>query len=292
MEDQMTTATETTETPDGFLDGWDDTPSEEAADQQAERAEVETEQQEETPAASEGENASETEETPAQEPQAEQAPAVPKTWELRHMGQTRTVGEAEMTVLAQKGMDYDRIRTKYDESKPVMELFSHLAREAGMDISAYVADMRAKVKQISGMSEADAKRAVALEDREAAIAAKEAVQTQRQADANATAQAKAAADMRRRADIAEFKREFPDAAKDPKAIPKEVWTEVNRGSTLVAAYSRYAVAQAKAAQAAAERSAAASAQNQTNAARSTGSMKSAGESSKGHDDFLDAFEKG
>lgn len=290
MEDQMTTATEVTETPDDFLDGWDDTPSEEAADQQDQTQEVEAEQQEETPAVSEGEDAQEggNEETPAQETQAE----APKTWELRHMGEVRSVNEAEMTVLAQKGMDYDRIRTKYDESKPVMELFSHLAREAGMDISAYVADLRAKVKQSSGMSAEDARRAVALEDREAAVAAKEAVQTQRQADANATAQAKAAADMRRRADIAEFKRTFPDAAKDPKAIPQEVWAEVNRGSTLVAAYSKYAVAQAKAAQLAAERRAAVSAKNQTNAARSTGSMKSAGENSKGHDDFLDAFERG
>ena len=290
MEDQMTTATEVTETPDDFLDRWDDTPSEEAADQQDQTQEVEAEQQEETPAVSEGEDAQEggNEETPAQETQAE----APKTWELRHMGEVRSVNEAEMTVLAQKGMDYDRIRTKYDESKPVMELFSHLAREAGMDISAYVADLRAKVKQSSGMSAEDARRAVALEDREAAVAAKEAVQTQRQADANATAQAKAAADMRRRADIAEFKRTFPDAAKDPKAIPQEVWAEVNRGSTLVAAYSKYAVAQAKAAQLAAERRAAVSAKNQTNAARSTGSMKSAGENSKGHDDFLDAFERG
>lgn len=290
MEDQMTTAAETTETTDGFLDGWDDAPGAETADQQEERVEAAEEQQEETPAVPESEDAQEggNEETPAQEAQAE----APKTWELRHMGEVRSVNEAELTVLAQKGMDYDRIRTKYDESKPVMELFSHLARGAGMDVAAYVADLRAKVKQSSGMSEEDARRAVALEDREAAVAAKEAAQTQRQDDANATAQAKAAADMRRKADIAEFKRTFPDAAKDPKAIPQEVWNEVNRGSTLVAAYSRYAVAQAKAAQAAAERSAAVSAQNQKNAARSTGSMKSAGENSRGHDDFLDAFEKG
>ena len=291
MEDQMTTAAETTETTDGFLDGWDDAPGAETADQQEERVEAEEEQQEEVPAVPESEDAQQdqTQEGPAaQDPQAQ----TPRTWELRHMGEVRTVGEEELTVLAQKGMDYDRIRSKYDESKPVMELFSHLARGAGMDVAAYVADMRAKVKQMNGMSAEDARRAVSLEDREAAVAAKEAVQTQRQADANATAQAKAAADMRRRADIEEFKRTFPDAAKDPKAIPQEVWNEVNRGSTLVSAYSRYAVAQAKAAQAAAERSAAVSAQNQKNAARSTGSMKSAGENSKGHDDFLDAFERG
>ena len=41
-------------------------------------------------------------------------------WTLRHMDEVRQVGEADMVVLAQKGMDYDRIREKYDESKPVM----------------------------------------------------------------------------------------------------------------------------------------------------------------------------
>ena len=57
MEDQMTTAAETTETTDGFLDGWDETPGAEPADQQEERVEAAEEQQEETPAVPESEDA-------------------------------------------------------------------------------------------------------------------------------------------------------------------------------------------------------------------------------------------
>ena len=93
------------------------------------------------------------------------------------------------------------------------------------------------------------------------------------------AQARAAADARRSADIAEFQKLFPDAAKDPKAIPQEVWANVQSGMTLVSAYSKYAVEQANAARQAAEQKASAASQNQANASRATGSMVSAGDTS-------------
>jgi len=35
---------------------------------------------------------------------------------LKHLGETRTVGRDEVITLAQKGLDYDRIRRKYDET--------------------------------------------------------------------------------------------------------------------------------------------------------------------------------
>lgn len=284
MGDEVMTSVETAETTDSFMDGWDDVDAEETADQQEEAAE---EGSEESPAAEENtvEETPATEETtPAQQAQA------PKTWTLRHMGEDKTVDEAEMTVLAQKGMDYDRIRAKYDESKPMMELIGHLAKEAGMDVSAFVADLRSKVKQSSGMSEAEARRAVELEDREAAVAAKEAAESQRQSDADLESQAQAQEDARRRADVERFRTVFPDAAKDPKAIPQEVWTDVRSGLTLVEAYSKYAVAKAQQAQQTAERTSRASAQNRKNASRSTGSMRSAGESSKGRDSFMEGWD--
>ena len=183
-------------------------------------------------------------------------------------------------------MDYDRIRGKYDESKPVMELFGSFAKQAGMSISDYLSAIRTQAKQASGMSEAEAKRAVDLEDREAAVSAREAEEAKRQSGANQAAQAKAAADARRSADIAEFQKLFPDAAKDPKAIPQEVWANVQSGMTLVSAYSKYAVEQANAARQAAEQKASAASQNQANASRATGSMVSAGENTGSKDPFL------
>ena len=213
----------------------------------------------------------------------------PRVWNLRYMDDVRQVGESDMVALAQKGLDYDRIRTRYDESKPVMELFGSFAQQAGMTIPEYAAHIRTQAKQAQGLSEPEARREVALEDREAVVAAAEA---QRQALASAQ-QSEAAArqreDARRMADIQRFQEKFPDAARDPKSIPQEVWEKVRGGVSLAESYQDYLLAQAETARAEAEQRAAASAQNQTNAVRTTGSMRSAGENLPSRDPFLEGW---
>ena len=306
MENESQITQETTETTDGFLDGWGEQDSESTADTQSEttpahdQVQTDSGSQQETHAEGQGEAGSQTQpettgvdaggETAQQQAEAQTKADAPKMWTLRHMDEVRQVGEADMVVLAQKGMDYDRIRSKYDESKPVMELFGSFARQNGMSIPDYVSYLRTQAKQATGMSEAEAKRAVALEDREAAVSAREAEEAQRQNGANQAAQEQAAAEARRNADIAEFQRLFPDAAKDPKAIPQEVWACVQSGMSLVSAYSKYAVDQANAARQAAEQKAAAYAQNQQNASRSTGSMQSAGETRGSKDPFMEGWD--
>ena len=303
--DETLNTQEATETKDSFMEGWDEDTTGSAAEQDGETTPDQSHEQQtdgsaqaETPAAEQGGEGSQNQpETtggegsePAQQAEAQPKADAPKMWTLRHMDEVRQVGEADMVVLAQKGMDYDRIRSKYDESKPVMELFGSFAKQAGMSVQDYVSRLRAQAKQASGMSEAEAKRTVELEDREAAVSAREAEEAQLQSTANQEAQAKANADARRSADIAEFQKLFPDAAKDPNGIPQEVWASVRNGMSLVSAYSQYAVAQAKAAQAAAEQRATAAEQNQKNRTRTTGSMQSAGESTKSKDPFLDGWD--
>lgn len=296
MEEITNTAVEQEQTSDSFMEGWDDEPVADAADQPEETTE-EAKPEEATPetkSETTAENATETadnaEQAQAETQQQENPPAdAPKVWTLRYMDQDKQVGEADMVILAQKGMDYDRIRGKYDEAKPVMELFGAFAKQAGMSISDYVAHIRIQAKQSQGMSEAEAKRSIDLEDREAAVSAKEAEETQRRQAANQAQKARNDADARRRADIAEFQKTFPDAAKDPKSIPAEVWADVRNGSTLVAAYAKYAVAQANAKANAAEQRAETTSQNQKNAGRSTGSMKSAGENLNSKDPFLEGW---
>ena len=306
MENESQITQETTETTDGFLDGWGEQDSESTADTQSEttpaqeQEQTDSDSQQETPAEGQGETGGQTQpettggdaggENAQQQAETQPKADAPKMWTLRHMDEVRQVGEADMVVLAQKGLDYDRIRGKYDESKPVMELFGSFAKQAGMSIPDYVSFIRTQAKQASGMSEAEARRTVELEDREAAVSAKEAEEAQRQNGANQAAQARAAADARRNADIAEFQRLFPDAAKDPKAIPQEVWAAVRSGMSLVSAYSKYAVDQANAARQAAEQKAAASAQNRRNADRATGSMQSAGENTGSKDPFLEGWD--
>lgn len=286
---------------DSFLEGWgDESPeTEEAADQHAEQGEGNAQEAAaEKSADAEGAEAdSKTEEAKtettdtgaketAEQPKQEEQAAAP-TWTVKHMGHEKTMGAADVTPeLLQKGLDYDRIRGKYDEAKPVMEMFTEFAKQAGMSVTDYVKFIRAEAKKAGGMSEAEAKRAVELEDREAAVSAKEAAQKEEN-------DAKQAGEDKVKADLAEFERAFPDVYKqaksDPKAIPQSVWAEVDGGISLVAAYARYAVAQAGVREQAAKEQAAAASQNQRNTQRSTGSMKSAGNDAKISDDFLEGF---
>ena len=279
------------ETTDAFLDDWDGS-GELTADQPEETAEpVET--GEETPVEDPSESAQTPEEGTEPPADAEQAPqtqqteaetvdARPQTWELRHMGEVRQANEAEMVALAQKGMDYDRIRSQYDEFKPVMEMVNRFANQQGLNTKDYISMLRAQAKQAEGLSEADARRSVELEDREAVVAAAEAERQAQRAEAEAAS--------RRQADIQEFQQTFPEAAKDPNSIPPQVWADVRNGSSLVAAYARFNNGRLEQEIADAKRETASVQQNQRNAERSTGSMRSAGDNSKTRDDFGDAFD--
>ena len=286
---------------DAFLDGWGDEQTAQDAPETSETAEGEDTAEEETEPASETEGAQSAPDGGAAETAAEagaeaqtetteqKADAPEKTWTLRHMDETKNVGEAEMVTLAQKGMDYDRIRAKYDESKPAMEILSIFAKQKGVSVADYVSFLRTEAKKADGLSEAEARRSIELEDREAAVTAREAEQAaERQAAEQANAAANAAA-QRRKADIDEFAREFPDVARNPDAIPKEVWDAVAAGSSLTVAYAKYTAKQAREEAERTRSAAQAAQQNIKNAARSTGSMQSAGQNAGGRDPFLEGW---
>ena len=286
---------------DAFLDGWGDEQTAQDAPETSETAEGEDTAEEETEPASETEGAQSAPDGGAAETAAEagaeaqtetteqKADAPEKTWTLRHMDETKNVGEAEMVTLAQKGMDYDRIRAKYDESKPAMEILSIFAKQKGVSVADYVSFLRTEAKKADGLSEAEARRSIELEDREAAVTAREAEQAaERQAAEQANAAASAAA-QRRKADIDEFAREYPDVARNPDAIPKEVWDAVAAGSSLTVAYAKYTAKQAREEAERTRIAAQAAQQNIKNAARSTGSMQSAGQNAGGRDPFLEGW---
>lgn len=209
----------------------------------------------------------------------------PRTWTLNHLGNPVTASEADMVTLAQKGLDYDRIRQDYDEAKPVMSLFRDFAKRAGVSVPEYLASIRAQAKEAEGMSAEEARRAVDLENREAIVAAKEEARQQQAEAARREDAIRRDYDTRMQRDLQEFRDVFPEAANDPASIPKEVWAEVRSGRSLVSAYARHQQNQAAAA---AER-AAAEEKNRQNAARSVGSMRSAGEDGGGKDPFLEGW---
>lgn len=301
VEDMSVQEEQTADQQDAFLDGWGDEQTAQDAPETSETAEGEDTAEEETETASETEGAQSASDGGAAETAAEagaeaqtetteqKADAPEKTWTLRHMDETKNVGEAEMVTLAQKGMDYDRIRAKYDESKPAMEILSIFAKQKGVSVADYVSFLRTEAKKADGLSEAEARRSIELEDREAAVTAREAEQAaERQAAEQANAAANAAA-QRRKADIDEFAREYPDVARNPDAIPKEVWDAVAAGSSLTVAYAKYTAKQAREEAERTRSAAQAAQQNIKNAARSTGSMQSAGQNAGGRDPFLEGW---
>lgn len=277
---------------DAFLSGWEE-PDRGAEEPKTQTApEPAPEQGAETAETTPAEVETTTEEPKSEEQESGEAPdGGPKTaasWTVKHMGREMTMSETDITPeLLQKGLDYDRVREKYDEAKPVIAMFSEFAQRAGMSTADYVKYIRSEAKKAGGMSAEEAKRAVDLEDREAAVAAKEQEQ-QEETDARARSEARV------KADLSEFERAFPQiyeqAKRDPAAIPQSVWDDVNKGMSLTAAYSRFAVAQANEMVKAAQDGAAAAETNLRNAVRSTGSLKSAGMDTKSSDPFLDGFD--
>lgn len=276
---------------DAFLDGLDD-----FADQQSESEAVEetAEQAEETEVTEETTEVTEEQTEPAAEETAETAdtqesetPAAAE-WIIKHMGAEQKLTAADITPeLLQKGKDYDRIRAKYDEAKPIVELFSTFAEKANMSVPDYVKAIRAEAKKAAGMSDDEAARVIELEDREAAVAAAEAA---KQSDE----QAKSAANEKVRADLELFGKLYPNiyeqAKSNPAVIPKSVWDEVNGGESLPVAYKKYADAKAEEEKQQMLAQVAAVKQGAKNAVRSTGSMKSAGNDTKNTDPFLDGWD--
>lgn len=285
---------QTADQRDAFLEGWDDEASVEAldADQREETDEVadsalaedtaeekEAEQEEADPA-----------ESPAEEESATGAEkAAPISWNVKHMGEDKTLTAAEVTPeLLQKGLDYDRVRGKYDESKAVVEAMTRFAERANMPLAEYVKYLREEEKKAAGMSAAEAKRAVDLEDREAAVSAKEAQQQEE-------TQKKTAEEAKARADIADFEAAFPEEyakyKSDPATIPPEVWADVNKGKSLTAAYAAHLVQKARQQAAAVAETEKAKALNTRNTMRSAGSMSSVGNDTKVKDPFLAGFDE-
>lgn len=274
MENENIPMEETTETTDAFLDGWDgaevtETTENETLEEATEKPEEPTEEVTEEV----------TEEAPEKpEETAEKTEEAPKLWALRHLGEEKSVNEQEMTALAQKGLDYDRVREKYDAAKPVMEMFTQMAKQSNMTVEQYVSYVRTEAKKAAGLSDDEAKREVALEDRESAVSVEESEK-----------QFATEAEERRSADIAEFQKTFPDAAKDVGNIPQEVWDAVKQGQRLTVAYAVWREKQAIAEAERVKQESAAKEQNAKNNGRSTGSMKTAGAERKASDPFLEGF---
>jgi len=196
------------------------------------------------------------EDTPADQPEAQEMPETPEnngapegdkpletppeTFTLGYPGGEKIVTREEIISLAQKGLDYDRVRAEMDnkqknlesleaekrENELVLNEFLALAKDSGYKtLDELIDETRANI--LAGRENVDiaiARRRVALDRRERALTARE----------EAT---KASKQEESPHGFDEFVVKFPDVKADE--IPVEVWNAVDGGKTLTQAYTEW-----------------------------------------------------
>lgn len=241
-----------------------------------EAAEPEAEEGEAAEAKAEAEPASD-EETKPEEPKPE---TENQRFKLKYNGEESEVDREKVIELAQKGMDYDRIKQERDEFKAdgaTMQRYKEqdgflkdLAESAGVTVEKLMEQTKVRVLMSKDpkLTEEDALKQV----REAAKKATEKKETEKATEPSP--------EERRQAMFAGFMQAYPNVKADE--IPKEVWEDAGRTFDLTGAYQRWENRKLKAEIELLR-------QNNKNKERSTGSRKSVG-SAKPKDDFDDAWD--
>lgn len=219
----------------------------------------EADQQSEEPA--------ETEETEPTEVEQSQDDGADQYLELKHFDEVKKVTKEEAKELAQKGMDYDRIRGKLNEANANIEKlqkyeqFLNELKGGFSSIEALMDDTRARLlSDKEGITKEQALARVQSARQQA-----EQQQNKAQVDINSVLE------TMRRESLTAFKQAYPEVkAKD---IPQEVWDDMRNTNNLVASYAKYVAKKLTEENATLKK-------NAENKARSTGSMKSSGNKSQ------------
>ena len=225
------------------------------------------------------------------EGETESEPDRAEAFTLKHLGEERSVGRDEVVVLAQKGMDYDRIRGQRDKYQAAWDFLGELAEARGGDgeLEDRIYSLMDETRARTMMARAEAK-GEELAPAEAATRAINQRLKYKPADAE---EAKYAVTEEQRAEkgqqeITRFLKEYPDVKAEE--IPKEVWDDVNRNDgDLLGAYQRYENRLLKDELKKLKEDYAAAQQQKKNKERSTGSTKSVG-SSKAKDPFEEGWD--
>ena len=221
------------------FDGWD---TGEVLDAQADQPEQEAPAQ--TAEESNGDPAPEEEAPPAEASPQEEPPFLT----LKHLDEVKTVTREEAQALAQKGLDYDRIREERDqlrsfreENGPAIALVQKYAQRNNMTIPEYLEFCRVQeVMSEQHVSEEAAKNQVALEKRELDVSRREEVQAEKERKASEAKQSEESEQERIRRDVNQFLADYPQVK--PTEIPPEVFDIVRRDkASLSLAYGKWLI---------------------------------------------------
>ena len=231
------------------------------------------------------ETVSETAETPETTENTEQeAETKPEMFELKFLGETKQYTRDEMTTLAQKGMNHDRILQQRDDlqqfrsaNEPLVNDLGRIAQQFGMTPADLLASMETNLLRQQGKTQAEAEAIIRANKSERQL---QTYQSQEQA----MRQQQEEAQQRQQRDFREFVQRYPGL--DPKTIPATVWNDVRKGEPLVSAYGKYEMQQLKEENQRLQQQLGAKAQNDKNKENSLGSMQS-GSGVPKTDPFLD-----
>lgn len=249
-------------------------------------------------------DASSEESTPEQEKKpAEENPETatePQKFTIKVNKGTREVELPEMTELAQKGADYDRVKGQLetsrtneanlqktvDEQSPIMEVLQLAAKDAGVDVAELVDSIHVGLLKGKGMTEAEARAEIRAAKAEKAVndlKNKPAQEENPETNSN---------QERAKREIAEFQTAFPGVQLNQETLDK-LAPDVQNGMTLTSAYLKMENARLTAELAEQKRALEAEKQNQKNRRQAApGQNDSGGGREKdAFEDFFTAFEK-
>ena len=257
---------------------------------------TEEETSEETAEANEEEQEpSEEPEEPAGQPEAEptkeQKEEPEELFDLKFNKEIRKVNRQEVTELAQKGLNHDRILEQRDhlqqenaellkfkqDNEAIIGLLDAAAQKSGTDRNTFLQSVRENAYVSQGLSRDAAHERVLREDAEQRLSRTEKADAEKQ-------QAQQGQELARQQDIERFLKLYKDV--DPNTIPREVWDDVRNGETLVSAYGRYENRQLAESNRKLQESINALKQNEKNKQKSIGSAKTEGKETA-KDPFLE-----
>lgn len=221
-----------------------------------------------------------------------------KTFTIKVNKEERKVTLEEMTTLAQKGADYDRVKeqnTKHQQTitdlqsklegvssqQAVLDILGTIAQRSNSTLEQLAESLYINFRKSAGASEDVAREELKSAKLEKELNSYKAKQTQQQ-------EQETDAEARAKRDLEDFTREYPDVELTEELVDKLV-PDIQNGMSLSAAYRKHEKAQDSARIAELERQLAAKAQNDKNKKRSPGSQRDSGGRSPKSD--YDVFEK-
>lgn len=232
-----------------------------------------------------GDAAEETEEQPEAEEKADSDTNAEQTFKIKVNKEEREVTLEEMTTLAQKGADYDRVKeqtaqlrqsnadlqAKLDgmaSNQGALDILSIVAEKSGSSLEQIAESLYVNFRKSAGASEDVAREELKSARLEKELNSIKAQQTKQQ-------EAESDAEVRAQKDIEDFQKEYPDVALTEELVNK-LLPDIQNGVRLTAAYRKYEKTQDAAKIAELERKLSAKEQNDKNKRSSPGSQQDSG----------------